>query len=431
MDDSYLIRTQTPIDRLSDDLLISILSRFSMTEAARTSVLARRWRYFWTNNRVLDFDAVRVLSQIEERDTTLHNERIRFVKWVNKVAMLHSYSTIDEFRISFDLDEGFDDHLDRWIQFAFRKRVKKLELNLVKSHHTHTQHKQYSFPNMSHGVSSIESLVTLILTNVDVTEEVLIFFVSNCPFLEELCVKGSNCLENLRTSRPAIRLRRLEIVDCRGFRSLKICSPNLISYTFHGTNIPMVLKNVASLVSLSLGAKFHGELILNMNKISRCLSQLETLTLRVSEFQGRGVILPIYPHLPRLKKLVIDICTIGFETSLLGFTRLINAAPSLREILLKITCSQPLFLATIPHYQGPMHQSLEVLQIEGFAGAKVDLELALYIVEHAVSLKKVVIDFRRPTGGEQCVEMEMEMARKGILLLEAKLPEGAELIIHE
>ncbi|KAF7803941.1 F-box/FBD/LRR-repeat protein [Senna tora] len=54
---------------LADDVIIGrILSRFAMDEAARTSVLSLRWRYFWTHSFAsLDFDHSFFLHQLEER----------------------------------------------------------------------------------------------------------------------------------------------------------------------------------------------------------------------------------------------------------------------------------------------------------------------------------------------------------------------------
>ncbi|GFP98022.1 putative F-box/LRR-repeat protein at3g28410 [Phtheirospermum japonicum] len=418
-----MAETKNSIERLPDELLISIVSRLPFTEAGRTSILAHRWRYFWTSNPCLNFDAVRLLGQFEKRGTTLESETVQFVKWVNRATVMHTAPTIDEFRIAFDLDGGFaSHHLDRWIEFAFRKKVKNLELDIVNSD-TVVRTNPYPFPKIC--FSSCESLVTLSLTGVDVSEEVLVFFICKCPFLEGLSVRGSYRLKKLRSSHPAVRLRRLEIVDCVSFRSLDICSPNLVSCTVHGNHIAVNLKNVLSLASLSLGAATVRELVFNLNQISKCLSRLETLTLRTSVIHGSEV---RSPSLPQLKKLVLDISAGGYE-SLLSFTRLINAAPYLREIVLKFTWSGFRFgRRMVGQYERPRHHSLEVLQIEGFAGYTTDVELAQCILEHFVSLKRIVIGFDQPSGGKIA---QMTKAREeGVRLLNAKLPEGAELIMR-
>ncbi|KAH6828273.1 hypothetical protein C2S53_014155 [Perilla frutescens var. hirtella] len=448
---------QDSIDRLPDELLISIVSRLPVIEAGRTSILARRWRYFWMFNLVLIFDGSHVLRALEKSGKPLKTERIKFMKGVNRILKLHSSTTIEEFRIVFDLDERYARVIKQWLIFAFAKSVRRLELDLAISYTGVLHDQRYIFPNVCQrmeclqifplGLSSCESLVTVSLREVDVTGEVLEFFLSNCPFLEELCVRDSGHLKNLRTSCPSIRLRQLEIVNCMAFRSLDICTPNLRSFTFYGLRITMALKNVSSLSSLSLGAELSSIVTLNLIEISRCLSHLETLRLHtpaVSEYEK----LPEYLYLPRLKKLILDVCAYGFE-SLLCYTPLINGAPLLHEIVLKLTlCETSNERRTIYPAKGRQHQCLEVLRIEGFSGTKTDVELAQYVVDNSVNLKKIVIGFCPPSVSRHAGAMglrqremaaveqvdvlgiaQMTMAREGISLVKARLPADVQLII--
>ncbi|XP_071902891.1 uncharacterized protein [Coffea arabica] len=46
-ENSVLNRVHSNIDRLPDDILITILSLLTVEEAAATSILSRRWRYLW------------------------------------------------------------------------------------------------------------------------------------------------------------------------------------------------------------------------------------------------------------------------------------------------------------------------------------------------------------------------------------------------
>lgn len=261
-------------------------------EAARTSILARRWRYFWVFNSVLLFDGSRVLRALEESGKPLTNERIQFMKGVNRVLKLLSCTTIEEFRIVFDLDERYERVIKQWLQFAFARRVRNLELDLTMSYTGVLHDKRYIFPNVCQpserlqifpsGLSSCESLVTLRLSEVDVSGDVLELFLSNCPYLEELCVRNSSRLKSLKTSRPSIRLRHLEVVNCMAFRSLDICMPNLSSITLYGLRVTMALNGISSLTSLSLGAELSLIMLLNLIEMSKCLSRLETLRLHTS-----------------------------------------------------------------------------------------------------------------------------------------------------
>ncbi|KAG8378969.1 hypothetical protein BUALT_Bualt07G0039700 [Buddleja alternifolia] len=424
---------QNSIDRLPNELLISIISRLPFKEAGRTSVLARRWRNIWTSNSVLDFDASKVLCKLKDQEK-IQDETIRFVKWVNKVTVFHSLSAIDEFRILFDLDSTHAHHIDTWILFAFSKRVKRLELHLLLSCCVDGRNERYNLPNMwdpierlrisPYGLSSCKSLEKLCLTGVHVTGEVLEFFISNCPFLEELFVKDSNSLQSLRMS--STRLRDLKILNCKGFRMLDIYSPSLVSFTFYGDRIPMDLKNVSSLINLSLGAKRSLTLASILVQISRCLSRLETLELCPDAIQVNEIF-PFFPDFPKLNKLVLDIHARGHE-KVFWLPDIINAAPLLCILVLKLqavaethaaaelfggtrsgdggrfTWSGPEISRKVLSQHRNRHDSLKVLQIVGFAGRTTDVEMAKYVIDHAVSLEKVVIHLQRPLEGEQGID---------------------------
>ncbi|EYU42539.1 hypothetical protein MIMGU_mgv1a008575mg [Erythranthe guttata] len=349
--------TQDSINRLPDELLISIVSHLPVKEAIKTSVIARRWRYFWKCSSILDFDGSKVLFESDE-PIWLRDERRKFATTVNKVLDLHSLPTIEQFRIAFDLDQSNADDIGKWLQFAFAKRVKRLELNLAESYIGRLD-KQYSFPNMCDTIerlrilpSGCESLVALCLIDVDVTEETLEFFVSNCPLLEELRVRYSNYLKKFAASSPLVRLKRFEIASRGTCKSVEICTPNLLSFAFYGIlRVSINLKN---------------------------LNWSETLI-------KRRIYVPAKGHI--------------------------------------------------------RHQCLEVLEIQGFAGADIDAELALYVIENAPSLKRIIIDFRRQKPdvmGKLEIGIaragnhtQMAMATEGVLMLKSKLSAGVELIINQ
>lgn len=274
----YIQCTRDSIDRLPDDVLISIVSRLPVIEVGKSSVVSHRWRYLWKFSSILDFDTLTLLLESDE-PVWLEDERTKFVTMVNKVIDLHSAATIDQFRIAFDLDRASAKDIGKWLQFAFAKRVQMLELNLSRTY-TDFPDMPYSFPNMCGGC---ESLVTLSLIGVDVSEETLEFFISNCPFLEELRVRYSFYLKKFTPSSPLIRLKSLEIATVADCKSIVVCAPKLLSFAFYGmVRIPMALENVSSLISLSIGAMDPRSLMDNINQIQGCLSQLETLKLRTS-----------------------------------------------------------------------------------------------------------------------------------------------------
>lgn len=293
---------QNSIDQLPDEMLISILSFLPTKEAARTCSLARRWRSLWPKITNLNFDGSKMIhklrntenlidrcSTISEDDANwikrkmLKIERIAFVRDVNAALASHSSETIDEFKVFSDLDcRDFDD-IDRWIESALAKRVKRLELKLVQSVRSCTSSYpwgRYVFPSIS---SPIETLVSLCMTQVHIERETLEHYICDCPFLEELSVTDSSGFEKLRPNRNALRLRSLAIVHCRGFMSLAICSPNLVSCmlsTLSVEGFTVSLNRVSSLIHLSLEAEILAGFSRWLFDVSGSLSRLETLTLQ-------------------------------------------------------------------------------------------------------------------------------------------------------
>ncbi|KAH6781508.1 hypothetical protein C2S51_006801 [Perilla frutescens var. frutescens] len=333
------------MDGLPDELLISIVSLLSVNEAARTSVLAQRWRHYWIYNRILNFDD----------GSEMVRERKRFVDWVNRVVSLHSGESIDEFRVCLCLDKNSNgSDIDRWIEFALRKRVQKLELNFRQNRFGEDDELVYSFPNVSNlGIGL--SLVSLSLTRVGLTQEILESFMSNCPTLEELHLENAYGLKIFRPSFRANRLlRRLALMDCMDLKIIEICSPNLVSFALStSTSTDTVLNGVSSLTHLSLRAFVFFELLSHLQFLYEYLSRLETLTLHTTSTLLTGV-LRRDPHRPR-------------------------PPPKRQRILEK-------------------HECLKVLEIVGYAGIALDLDMALYVLNRAVSLEKVVIDGVATTG---------------------------------
>ncbi|CAA0807010.1 Unknown protein [Striga hermonthica] len=269
------------IDRLPDELITSIVSLLPLKEATRTSVLARKWRFFWLSNTMLDFDASLLVGEFKNNRRSLVSERVRYVERVNQFLSLHSGESIEKFRTSFDLDQSSAHDIDRWIKFAFAKRVKRLALEFVQP--GYFRRGQYTFPKQ--GLQACESLVSLVLHKVAIDGETLEFFLTNCPLLEELHVEDADSLKSLKASCCPNRLRRLEIIGCLDLRRLEICSPDLVSFTLDASEIAVTLENISSIVDLTLGALWPSKLSTYLFGISGCLTWLETLTLHTTIMQ--------------------------------------------------------------------------------------------------------------------------------------------------
>lgn len=289
------------MDKLPDDLLTSIVSLLPAKERARTSVLAPRWRNFWKLLRVLNLDDSEIAeelrySRLGKKSILKRNSiRRRFVNCVNTSLVSHLGETLDELRIQSGLDNNDAKAIDRWIELALRKKVRKLEFNFSADtmdgrwndfRFKTYEYLAYDFPNFDRfdvvsppGVS----LVSLSLNQVDLSEGVLDSLISSCRNLEHLHVETAKGLKSFRPSCEATRLRRLALIGCNDLRNVEVCCPGLVWYELLSEYFKYTrtkLNGAPSLARLSLAAYSFDELVDRLLRdVSGCLSRLETLEL--------------------------------------------------------------------------------------------------------------------------------------------------------
>ncbi|XP_061993590.1 putative F-box protein At1g49610 [Rosa rugosa] len=298
------------ISGLPDEILVSILSLLPLKEAQATSILTRRWQYVWAYCTTLNFDDEKNLVRLRLSDReALELEMCRYVNWVDSVLKQHRALNIERFRVYFKLDSR--SCIDKWIQFAMRKGVQMLELDFVFTLYLHLP--KYSFSNKLLGISKTSAskslcseyigfkcLKVLDLKTVDVDQEVLEYFMSNCSLLERLTVYASSSLVNLRVVGQLIALKYLVIKRCKNIKTIEICDSNLVSFVYDGPVRNLVLSNLPLLVEVSLFGWLAPDFLeIAFLQLSCCLSQLEILKLSYAWSKMD----PVIPSLPNLKCL--------------------------------------------------------------------------------------------------------------------------------
>lgn len=150
------------------------------------------------------------MSQIHswvEYRSFCERETLKYVEWVNKV-LLQSHVSL----VAFRLDNDYSNEIDKWVQFAFLRRVQRLELDLLGGRPACSPD-NYTFPcDLRSGkLMNYKSLSTLSLKNVNVNGQVLEFSLRTCPLLEQLVVHGPSDSINLQVSGPSLDLGFSEI----------------------------------------------------------------------------------------------------------------------------------------------------------------------------------------------------------------------------
>ncbi|KAL4634333.1 hypothetical protein ACB092_04G192300 [Castanea dentata] len=382
------------INQLPDEMLIFVLSFLMPKEAFRTSVLSFRWKCLCPFlPRSLDFDGLYTMWEIEKEKKSLIFERKKFLQWVNGTLKSCQVSTIDEFRVCFQFDDGSKSHVDEWIDFAISKGVKRLELDFTATNPFKDASNFYRFPNerFTSDKSCIKSLTSLTLKYIRVTGELLEHFLSICPLFERLHVDNSKDLVNLKIYSSSLRLKYLHIIRCLEFKSIEINAPNLESFGYVGNKIRLHIHSAPRLLDVRIGGMYSHPIYYAFGSLSSYLYQLESLTLDVHSYTYDGVEFLEFQTLTKLKHLKVTVAT-NEGSSLLGLIPLIEAAPFLHKFVFELILSKINFPKKARKVKKYPNEHLKEVEIVGFAGRAIDIQLVIYLLKSAINLEKIIVN---------------------------------------
>ncbi|KAK8553460.1 hypothetical protein V6N13_062265 [Hibiscus sabdariffa] len=395
-----VVDAKSRISELPDEILILVLSHMTMKESAKTSLISRRWQNLWTLHPCLEFDGSQAFLKFGNPNNRRKakkiyvSERSRYINWVNRIVYSHlsAAAAIDEFKILFPVGESCKPDIDELVRFAFEKKVKRFELNLTDfTGWCSNMDGCYPLCLQTVSLTSFVPLKSPILKQVDVSSQVLTYFISNSPFLECLCVGGSTSLVHLRVVGPSLCLKYLEIIHCLCMESLEIDAANLLSFKYYGPKIKLTSMNVPNIAELSIDGTCFKSLARMMVEMSTAFIRLEKLTFSVIMFVQRWMNNCEYPMLINLKQLELNLYASDDE-SLLFLSSLINACPSLNKFSLEFCRLKVHVKRKMKKARKCPHHSLKVVKITGFVGKTIDTEFCMYLIENAVMLEKITID---------------------------------------
>ncbi|KAF7133254.1 hypothetical protein RHSIM_Rhsim09G0154700 [Rhododendron simsii] len=449
------------VDRISQlprEILGAILSRLTLEEAGRTSVLSRSWRPLWAFlTTKLNFGAWK------SRDEGVNICSPWYARRVNRVLKLHlGASVLDEFIIRFYPEEessaAYYGDLDSWVNFAFQKGVKRLELDLASN--GSWLYRWYAFPSVEKLCSRTSNthpqlfgfchLTTLCLNCVNITGEVIEHFLGNCPLLEQLQVISSDHLTNLKVAGPSLRLKCLEISRCY-LEDLDISAANLasLSLMYFGPASRVILRNVPVLSELCISGDYAESVIHQPTDHLSYMRQLERLKLTRPLLFGQGVgryiaFPPTYPELRCLKQLELESRKVRGE-NLIFYTPLVRACPLLStftvryqsaippcdqsEVISATPINDDRYARVAPEYH---HRCLQVVELVGFSGHPDEVEFLSYWLVMAVSLDKLVINPHAPSAvamGLTYENSKIRAARECARQLQRKVPPRVKLVV--
>ncbi|KAL3501211.1 hypothetical protein ACH5RR_035660 [Cinchona calisaya] len=426
-----MMENSSSLSKIPDEILIDILSRLSMKEAARTSLVSRQWESLWkfyTGSLEFDCDPETqvLLFNGKRRFVT---EETKFIGWVNQVlAALSGATTIQKFRVCFDLGKHQTTTIDSWIRYVAARKVRKLELCLssmlaLDKPCILSLEEIYNFATpgqlmkKNNDLGNLKSLISLRLESVDVTDEHVSYFLSEWPFLEELAIAYSPSLHNLKVAGGGdqlLKLKYLEVRYCMGLGHLEVtaAASNLASFNYGGPMINMIFQDVPRLSSFSLDSDYCEDLVHNGFKgLPFQVSQLQMLTLDLGWmmccFRFPCLNFPkLFTSLRHLE-LVFRILDEGTMLFVASFLR---ASPCLHKLVLKYKIdsfhtermkrdpSNLEFLINLGGLRkqlvkkGYKYECLKEVDFLGWNGLKRDIEFVTHLIEASRSLERVTFD---------------------------------------
>ncbi|KAL7152930.1 hypothetical protein ABFS83_04G131600 [Erythranthe nasuta] len=252
------------ISKLSDDILISIISRLTVVEAVCTSILSTRWRGLHKYITRLDFSPTSKQLQAfkEEEEFRLHkvghDDRLFEDELVRKCTSVIDHtldsnnggSILEENRFYlpwFQRTTWFNETwpIERWLDFAFSKQVQTIHL------HINIAHLWVPFP-YSNFTSFNKTVKEISVNGIDLDDESLRLLLSNSVALERLSIERSDKLSDLlilgdHLIAPKLKhlnisacwdIKFIEIRDITNLESLRLYHSPLIGYELVLENLP-------------------------------------------------------------------------------------------------------------------------------------------------------------------------------------------------
>uniref|UniRef100_A0A453FYM3 F-box domain-containing protein n=2 Tax=Aegilops tauschii subsp. strangulata TaxID=200361 RepID=A0A453FYM3_AEGTS len=157
------------LHHLPTDVLRVILSRLTMKEAVRMSILSRKWSRLWKCYPKLVFTRA-TMRRSNATTGPAKPLRTRFIRGINSIQRQLKSSNLNKFVVKFALRKRHTPHIDRCINFCASSMAKHVVLDLCPGPKGSTDtDDKYSFPLHLLGASGGSCVKSLSLGFVNLT----------------------------------------------------------------------------------------------------------------------------------------------------------------------------------------------------------------------------------------------------------------------
>ncbi|KDP24339.1 hypothetical protein JCGZ_25635 [Jatropha curcas] len=405
------MENQAKIDRISNlpwDVLDSILVHLPLREAARTSILSRKWRYKWTGLSQFVFDDKCIRSSLSDKVARW----VEIMKIINKVRFYHS-GPIEKFKLATYCCPNYSD-LNQWIDFLTEKGIKELiiqdfsfikrfklpscvfscpKLNCLELYGC-----IFRLPTFFRGFDCLKSLQ---LSHSFIVSDTLESLICNCPVLEKLTLWNIDHLSFVRIHNPNIKYLKLD----SKFEDICLGSSSLLA-TVDIRMIPMYGHAI-------LRRHEQGK-VCNLVRVLGCLDSINKLSLygQFLEFLAND---DVPERLPTMLN-----CLLALDLREVRFTRLrdlkasisiLRSCPNLEELLITVDTSSQEHTTVTDFVRAQClcdfyFNKLKVVKIRGIFGSGTEWEFIKLLLAHSPMLELMTIV--KYSGGERISELLLQ-----------------------
>lgn len=406
------------LQHLPPDILRDIMSRLTLKEAVRMSILSKEWKHLWKCYPKLVFTRATMRS-CNAMIGPKKPMRARFIKGINSVLKQLKSADLCKFVVKFGLRQRHKHHINRWVNFCAASRTKHVVFDLCPGPKGSTDtDDRYSFPldmfnasgcsyvkhlrlgfvslTLPSNFCEFKHLKKLCLHKVSIIGE-LQCLLPECSVLEWLSITLCR-LVGLSISQQLSRLLFLRVKHCR-LQELHVHAPKLTTFEFADHIIPIVLDeslniSEATIELFSLSDCFDYV----FSNLINAFSQVQSLSINFkvkTEMQG---FVKNPSRMTYLRRLVLKVDISGWPETSSGILRLaylLELAPVLEDLVLHMCSFESAFFVwelnedSLPPCP---HRHLKTVSMTGFYGLHGQLELALYILRNATCLERLIID---------------------------------------
>ncbi|KAL5976077.1 hypothetical protein ACLOJK_020407 [Asimina triloba] len=240
-----MARDISPFDHLSDSIIILILPFLPFQEAARTSILSKRWKSLWTFTTNIQLHESNFVEEVGG-ERKISNDA--FLDFAQRFVSNYQGNKIEKLGISMVMTNALRPLVEGWIEFGVSRDANEISLEFSEGGVG-----DFTLPSILLGHTCLKSLKlaacmvvaedlirfkllnSLHLGRVEITVTIVQRVLKECHLLESLSLEKCTGIDFLYISGQNSPLKNLTIDGCEFSKGLSICPNNLKYFRYFGT----------------------------------------------------------------------------------------------------------------------------------------------------------------------------------------------------